>query len=191
MKINRIIIEIVLVLIFIALFMVLAVVLDKHTQHGQVVEQIDTILVSDARKEIAYDNAIAHFDSLQQKESEKVERYKLKAIIYAKNSEYWRKVADSLQKVTKIDTFCVRILEAKDSTILALDNENEALDNELQTYSKKLYLANQQIKQDTIFIRERSRTIQALSDRIEKIQCTNNWIQRHKFTAWVFGIKCK
>lgn len=188
---KRIIFEIVLVLIFIALFTFVAVIVDRHTQHGQVTEQIDTIMVSDARNEIAYDNAIARLDSLQQKESEKLEKYKQRAYVYANSSRYWKQFADSILKVTKIDTTCQKLVNSKDSVIEALDNELVELDSELQVYSNKLHLANQQIKQDTIFIHERSRTIQALSDRIEKIQCTNNWIQRHKISAWLFGIKCR
>jgi len=71
-----------------------------------------------------------------------------------------------------------------DSALIAYEALVDTLDKEAESYSKQLYLCEQQSAiKDTIITNK--------TKLIDTYQCRTEWKVKHRFWAWVIGYKCK
>lgn len=146
---------------------------------------------------------IAILDSAKAAEAIKTEKYKADSKYWnviankrAKAAEYYKYLADSIANTDNGE--CREIINAfrqANDTLQArvkdLDNENEALDGEAQSYANRLYMCEKQNIENGCIISEKEKYINTLETNISTLQCYRDWGVGHPVLKWLFGWKCR
>ena len=151
----------------------------------------------------------AYRDSVVAVESKKTELAKQDGQKHKARGDFYEKVyglqktkADSLVREYRKDTTAqsvkcneaIAALQTANETLAAdnkeLDAENESLDIECEGYSKQLYQAREQRKDDTASINTQKQLISAQNNEIEVYKKSQNKAENgfKKAEKWVFGV---
>ena len=144
--------------------------------------KLDSVKASDAKQTIKARTDAAYWKNIADKRGVTAAKYKNKA--------------DSLADAytgTECLPFIKAYRQANDSLKsenLALDKENEKLDNEAQGYSRQLLSCETQSNNKDTINAGLKKYNKVLEKNIGIYQCYRDWGLKHRFWKWVFGWKC-
>ena len=142
----------------------------------------------DSLETLRLNERIGNFKAGQDKEKKNTVSIQVELDKTKRNYSQVKHRADSLQRlVPESDTTCIKALTAKQAQIDTLDHENVLLDQEAESYSKRLYLCEQQsMVKDTIITNKTSaitETTRINETLINQLRKKDNWFERNKI--WI------
>jgi hypothetical protein len=133
---------------------------------------------------------IACIEDVKVQEALKAERYKATAMKYKNAAEKQKVISDSLQKlIPKTDTICIKAIESKQMEIDTLNAVCDELDAEAESYSRQLFLCENQKKLIAENLNLSKTDLQIANRSIEKLMQSNkrSWFERNKMWIGIVG----
>ncbi len=85
---------------------------------------------------------------------------------------------------------CDSLVMVKQRYIKGLETEKDSLYVLTNTLTGVLSLERQKAARLDTMVRSKESVITAYARQLDRINCTSEWAAKHRFLAWLFGIKC-